>query len=527
MKKILTYILIGAVSLGAVSCKKLDINENPNRPTEGTPTLVLPQAIVATAALSQSYNSSFYYNGGFFANVYGFGAYGSTVSLNYTSLDYNTLWVNSYDNLTDYQYVIDNTSGDATLAYSNAAARIMKAFVFSKIVDNWGDAPYSEALKGQLALTPKYDKAADIYKALVAELTSSIATITAAQPINTTATIVPSADPMFGGDMTKWKRFANTLKLRLLVKMAAVPEVASFATTEFASFDNTVGVLDDDALVNPGYVKQGSRLAPIYLSLAANESDARSATSSLPSTWIYSFYNGSKLSDAGRGAVIFRLFPLTQKNQLGNENLASTVIPPLGSTAWYTGADFSTPGLGAVKGPSQGQVIMLLAEANFLKAEAIARGYIAGDAASAFDAGITGSFSYLFKSQTGVVDPTKNVTAAVANYKAENPTSYLVNFNLAITLNQRIEAIITQKYIAMNPINCDEAFAEFRRTTYPTIVNGSTNPTSTFASLQSTSTSPDKLLTRLPYASSEYARNPNNTPQNVNIFTAKIFWDLN
>jgi hypothetical protein len=527
MKKILTYLLIGAVSLGVVSCKKLDINENPNRPTEGTPTLVLPQAIVATAALSQSYNSTYYYNGGFFANVYGFGAYGNTVSLGYTSLDFNNLWINSYDNLTDYQYVIDNTGADANLAYSNAVARIMKSFVFSKIVDNWGDVPYSEALKGQLALTPKYDKGVDIYKSLVGELTSAIALINTAQPLTSTTPIVASSDPMFGGNMNRWKRFANTLKLRLLVKMAAVPEATSFATTEFAAFDNTLGVLEDDALVNPGYLKQAGRLAPIYLSLAANESDARSATSSLPSTWIYSFYNGAKLSDPGRGSVVFRNFPNTQRNQLGNENLASTVIPPAGSTAWYTGADFSTPGLGAVKGPSQGQVIMLLAEANLVKAEAIVRGFIPGDAAATFDAGVSGSFKYLFKSQTGVVDASKDVAASLAAYKAANPTSYLVNFNLATSTAQRVEAIITQKYIAMNPINCDEAFAEFRRTAYPAIVNGSSVPTATFASTQSTSTSPDRLLVRLPYASSEYQRNPNNTPQNVNIFTAKIFWDLN
>jgi len=527
MKKILTYLLIGAVSLGAVSCKKLDINENPNRPTTGTPTLVLPQAIVATAAISQSYNSTYYYNGGFFANVYGFGAYGPTVSLNYTSLTYDGLWINSYDNLTDYQYVIENTGGDGTLAYSNAVARIMKSFVFSKIVDNWGDVPYSEAVQGQLALTPKYDKGVDIYKALVGELNTAITTITTAQPLTTTAPIVASSDPMFSGDMNKWKQFANTLKLRLLVKMAAVPDATSFATTEFTTFDNTLGVLTDDALVNPGYLKQATRLAPIYLSLGANESDARSATSSLPSRWIYSFYDGGKLSDVGRGSVVFRNFPNTQRNQLGNENLASTVIPPEGSTAWYTGANFSTPGLGAVKGPAQGQVIMLLAEAKLLQAEAIVRGFLPGNAATVFDAGVAGSFRYLFKSQTGVVDASKNVDASLAAYKAENPSSYLVNFALATSSAQRIEAIITQKYIAMNPINCDEAFAEFRRTTYPTIVNGSSNPTATFASIQSTSTSPDRLLVRLPYAASEYQRNPNNTPQNVSIFTAKIFWDLN
>ena len=525
MKKILTYLMIGAVAVGVVSCKKLDINDNVNNPTTATPGLVLPQAITATAALSQSYNSTFYYPGGFMANVYGFGAYGAAVSLNYTTLSFDGLWRSSYDNLTDYQYVVDNTAADATLAYSNSIARIMKSFVFAKLVDNYNNVPYSEALKGNMLLTPKYDNAADIYKDLVAQLNASITTITAGQASASTANIVSSGDPMFAGDMNKWKQFANTLKLRLLIKMAGVSDLTSFTTPEFTAFNNTIGVLTDDAVVNPGYQKQAGRVNPLYRSLGSDENNTRVATSNLPSTWIYSFYNGTKLRDAGRGSVVFRLFPNTANNQLGQENLASTVVPPAGSTAWFTGTDYDTPGLGAVKGPSQGQVLILAAESRFLQAEAYVRGYSAGNAGTAFDAGVTASFNYLFKNQTGTVDASKNVTTAVATYKADNETSRLVNFALATTPAQQVEAIITQKYIAMNVINCDEAFAEFRRTTYPTISGN--GPTTTFASIQSASTSPDKLITRLPYASSEYSLNPSNVPQNVNFFTAKIFWDVN
>ena len=525
MKKILTYLIIGAVTVGAVSCKKLDINDNPNTPTTATPGLVLPQALTATAAMSQSYNSTFYYPGGFMANVYGFGAYGASVSLNYTTLSFDGLWRGSYDNFLDYQYVIDNTASDATLAYSNSIARIMKSFMFSKLVDNFNNVPYSEALKGNMLLTPKYDNAADIYKDLVAQLNISISAITTAEASVATATVVSSGDPMFGGNMTKWKQFANTLKLRLLIKMAGVADLRSFTTTEFAAFNNTIGVLTDDAIVNPGYQKQAGRVNPLYRSLGSDENNNRVATSNLPSTWIYSFYNGAKLRDTGRGSVVFRLFPNTATNQLGQENLASNIVPPAGSTAWFTGADYDNPGLGAVKGPAQGQVIMLAAEAKFLQAEAYARAYLAGIAETSFNEGVTASFTYLFKNQTGTVDGTKNVQAAVAAYRAENVGSPLVNFALALTTPAQIEAIITQKYIAMNVINCDEAFAEFRRTTYPTISGNS--PTTTFASIQSASTSPDKLITRLPYASSEYSLNPGNVPQNVNFFTAKVFWDVN
>lgn len=525
MKKILTYLIIGAAAMGAVSCKKLDINTNPNSPTSATPGLVLPQAITATAAMSQSYNSTFYYPGGFMANVYGFGAYGASVSLNYTTLSFNSLWRDSYDNATDYQYVIDNTTGNATLAYSNSIARIMKSFMFAKLVDNYNNVPYSEALKGNVLLTPKYDNAADIYKDLVAQLNIAIAAITTGQASVSTATIVSSGDPMFGGDMNKWKQFANTLKLRLLIKMAGVSSLTSFTTPEFTAFNNTIGVLTDDAIVNPGYQKQANRVNPLYRSLASDENNTRVATSNLPSTWIYSFYNGTKLRDDGRGSVVFRLFPNTATNQLGQENLASTIVPPAGSTAWFTGTDYNTPGLGAVKGPSQGQVLILAAEAKFLQAEAYARGYLTGDAATAFNAGITASFTYLFKNQAGTVDASKNVTTSVATYLTSNTNSRLVNFGLATNVEQRVEAIITQKYIAMNVINCDEAFAEFRRTAYPAI--SGTAPTTTFASIQSASTSPDKLITRLPYASSEYSLNPGNVPQNVNFFSAKVFWDVN
>jgi hypothetical protein len=205
--------------------------------------------------------------------------------------------------------------------------------------------------------------------------------------------------------------------------------------------------------------------------------------------------------------------------------LADNVIPPAGSTAWYTGKDFNTPGLGVAKGPAQAQVIMLLAEARLLYAEAIVRGYLSGDARVQFEEGIKSSISYLFEDQTGAVVGDAN--AALATYLADNAESFLANFALAVTPEQKIEAIITQKYIAMNVINCDEAFAEFRRTGFPRIVNGSANPTLSFASIQSTSTSPDKLISRLPYPQVEYNLNQANVPQNVNIFSEKIFWDLN
>jgi hypothetical protein len=527
MKKIYNGLLLVALVLGVSSCKKyLDINANPNTATTSSPGLVLPQAIVATAAVSQAYNSAYYYPGGFAANIFGVGGYGAGLTYAYTAASFNNLFNSVYDNGTDYQYVIDNTSSTPSLVYSTSIARIMKAFIFSKLVDQYNDVPYTEALKGSALLTPKYDKAEDIYKDLVAQLTLSINAISEGQAGNVANAVIASTDPMFGGKMDLWKQFANTLKLRLLIKMAGVPELQSFARTEFTAMNTTVGFLSTDALVNPGYVKEAGRQNPLYNSLAFTSDNTRAQSQAVPTIWIFTFYDGFKISDQGRGFAMYRGFPNTPKNRLGEENLASTVIPPAGSTSWFTGTDATTPYIGVAKGPSQGQPIILAAESRFLQAEAYARGYIAGNAKTAFDEGIKASFKYIYQDQTGAaIAGWDYVSESEAYQKEENPTNPLVNFPTA-GLDAQIEAIITQKYIAMNVIHCDEAFNEFKRTEFPRIVEGSSDGRLTFASKTSVSTRGDKLLGRVIYPQQEYNLNGTNVPAGITLFGSRIFWDL-
>ncbi|KQM65235.1 hypothetical protein ASE74_10230 [Pedobacter sp. Leaf216] len=533
MKKIFNGLFIISLALGFTSCKKyLDINDNTNSSTSSTPELVLPQAIVGTASVSQAYNSAYYFPGGFAANIYGVGGYGAGVTYAYTASSFTNLFSSVYDNATDYQYVIDNTTGKPALAYSNAIARIMKAFIFSKLVDQYNDVPYTDALKGSSNLTPKYDKAEDIYKDLVSQLNLSIKLITDGQAVTTTTVVASSTDPLFGSkkeqQMNYWKRFANTIKLRLLIKMAGVPALSSFATTEFAALNLTIGFIDDDALVQPGYVKESGRQNPLYNSLAFASDNTRSQSQAIPTTWIFTFYNGNKISDQGRGYAMYRGFPNTATNRLGEENVGSTVIPPANFTSWFTGTDANTPYIGVAKGPSQGQPIMLAAESRFLQAEAFARGYLTGNAQTAFDEGIKASFKYIYQDQNGAPIPNWEYVSESKAYQVdENPTNRLVNYNLAADLNQKIEAIITQKYIAMNVINCDEAFNEFKRTGYPKIVEGSSDGRLTFASKQSVSTRPDKLIGRILYPQQEFNLNTSNVPAGVTLFGSRIFWDLN
>lgn len=526
MKKIFIYFLIGGIAMMSSSCKKyLDINENPNDFTSGTPNVILPQAIVGAAAIGNSFNLSFADFSGARANAGGFGGFGAIVTYDFTSLSYEGLWTSSYDNANDFQYVINETSGDPALIFSTSIARIMKSLVFERLVNQFNDVPYSEALLSIEKLSPKYDPAVDVYKACIAELDKAVADISSGQAATGTTAILPASDPMFGGEMNKWKRFANTIKLRMLIKMAGVTALQGYTNTAFGSFDTSLGIITEDAIVQPGYVKT-ERPSPVYSAIGYAGNGNNVTTSRIPTKWMYSFYNGTKLDDNFRGSVIYRGFPSSIINQLGDESSGVPQASSAGS-AWITGTKESASLSGVVKGPAMGTPIMILSEAKFLLAEAYARNYLTGNDETTFYNGITESFRYLYKDVSNTVPASLDPVADAMTYRTDNATSALVNYSLATTLAQKIEAIITQKYIALNMIANDETFNEFRRTTYPTIVNGSTNATATFASLLSISTHIDKLPTRILYPQQEYNLNPANAPTGINKFSSLIFWDPN
>jgi len=519
MKKLVLYGFMGVMVLGT-SCKKyLDVNDNPNQATSATPQLILPQALTGTASNVNGFNSYGAQLTGFMANAGGYGGFGSAISYNFSANDNSGRWTSTYDNLEDYQAILDYTEGKPEYSYFNAVARIMKAHGFQLLVDAYNDVPYTDALKGANNLTPTYTDAKVIYKDLADQLDKAIATITTGQ---STPGVTPlgSADVMFKGDLTKWKQFANTLKLRILVHGNGK---VTFSNKTF----DAAGFLTTDAMINPGYTRDNGRQNPKWNTWGFGYTGSDANKAWMPNTFVFGFYNGAKLTDAKRGAAIYYQFPGTGTNRLGVE---STSVPasPSGSF-WYpsTNRDGKTAGnaTGVLKGPEAGMPIITAAESYFLQAEGVVRGIITGNAKTLFNAGIAASFNYLYMKPDGTISgsPAADATA----YITANTTSPLVNFDLATTTAQQIEAIITQKYIALNMVNSDEAWNEYRRTHYPTIIStaGATG-TQTFASSVSESTAPDKLPTRILYPTSEGSYNSTNVPKGISPYSSKIFWAL-
>ncbi|RZK21126.1 MAG: SusD/RagB family nutrient-binding outer membrane lipoprotein [Pedobacter sp.] len=530
MKRLLKLTILSIIIFTATSCKKyLDVNENTNAATESSPNLVLPAALNNTASNFITYFNYGAWMAGYQANAGGYSFTGSTYfTYNWNSGTNNGLFNSAYTDLRSYQYIIKSTTGVNKFVLFNAVSRVMKSYYYQILVDEYGNVPYSEGLAGTDNLTPHYDDASTIYKSLVTEIDAAIKDLQT-YGSSSVVTTLGSADVMFKGDATKWIKFANNIKLRILTR-AQAGTLASYAASGFNTF-SAEGFLTEDITINPGYVSTSARQNPIWNAYHSTYtgSNGSYAAQQIPTRWIYAFYNGTKLSDANRGALLYKNFAAgtTPINQLGNETSVSSWIS--GYPAWYIGTAtaLNAPETqGIIKSRVMGQLIMPAAETYFLLAEAALNGHLlSGDAGTNFENGIKASYNYLQKSGTTTTSATDAaLTTYLTAYKTANATSYLVNYSLATTNAQRLEAIITQKYIALNFVNGYEAWQEFKRTGYPAI--SGTAATTTFVSLQSSASSADRLPVRNLYPTTEYNLNPN-VPAGLNAYTSKIFWDVN
>ncbi|WP_448137463.1 SusD/RagB family nutrient-binding outer membrane lipoprotein [Sphingobacterium siyangense] len=521
--------------LVASSCKKaLDINDNPNSPTQSTPELVLPQAMVATALSVPTYNT---YGGrlvGYYATSGGVSGWGDMITYDFSTGFMTGLWSTPYNTLTDLQYVVDKAGAEKPSF--TQAAEVLKAYNYANLVDTYNDIPYSEALKGAAILTPKYDKAADIYVDLAKKLDVAIAFFKSAPE----DLAFENADVIFGGNTTSWAQFANTLKLRLVLRAGSK---AAFANK---TIDN-IGVIESDVIVQPVFTKIAGKQNPMWNTWAYGADNAAVGTwgtQFIPTNYVMAFYDGFKIEDTERASLVFANGISTNKNQLGNVDNPPTGVAP---SAWVmrpvSGAISGTNyrGLGVIKGPAAGQPLMLASESQFLAAEGALEGIITGGEEAAkgyFEKGIKSSYNYLYMNEADT--PTKSAADADAylvDYKETNINSYLVNFlkfiddtgnapvERSTTKAERTEAIITQKYIALNFLFGHEAWNEYRRTGYPKIVgiNTTANARTTFVSIASRATSTDKLPTRILYPNTEFSYNAANVPS-VDKYASKIFW---
>jgi hypothetical protein len=452
--KALKKILIICVVIGAFgSCKKqlLDINTDPNNPTtaSASPGLVLSNALNTTAGIynnSTNGNNYFVWAGLWLGHIAYSGNYAiatENISYNLTNSFAAGTWDNLYDNNEDYDFV-EKKGVESGNNFYRAIGMFMKAYNFQTLVDLYNNVPYTEALQGTKNSSPKYDNGKDIYVDLGKKMDTAIALFKASG--NTTIT----GDIMFDGDADKWTTFANTVKLRFLLRQSEVNGAA--AKSQAAAISG--GFLTENATVNPGYLNSAGKMNPFW-----------GANVNVSGTYTQTLYRG--------GAFAIQFY----KNN--NDPRLAKFYTPNGS-GQYAGNLFGDQGVpnsqtsgigpGVLKSYNQPAVIMLAAESYFLQAEAVLRGWISvsGETAqSLYEKGVTASFAYL------------GLTAAQAQTYYSQAGNKNTTWSATSGFQEQLALIIRQKWAAETWINEFEPFNDYRRLHLPADIPLSTSPFST------------------------------------------------
>ena len=221
-----TLVIVSLVAMGLAvgGCDLTDLNENPNAPSSANPDELLTQAQQDLADII--WND---YSGGFWMR------YGQHLTTNqYTEGDRfqypsrraganNSNWADLYYVLNDLQQIVRlnrQSPGEVNAFGPNAnqiaIAKILQAYTFQWMTDVWGPIPFTEALGGRDTgnFAPAYTGQQQIYTALIDSLTS------ASQMIDTGSPALATGDLVYGGDMSKWKKLANALKMRVAMRMS-------------------------------------------------------------------------------------------------------------------------------------------------------------------------------------------------------------------------------------------------------------------------------------------------------------------
>ena len=221
------YITALLVAFAAISsCTKdfEDINTNPNAPLQVQPSLLLRQVIY-------DYGEEMSYEGFVAGNL--LGQY--LTALDFNLFDRHALkspqlggnpWPVFYTNLRDNEIILEQARTTEANRVYEGPALIMKAYMAAALTDIYGDVPYFEAFKGkEVTTTPKYDAQEDIYLAEGGILDNLDKGIAAIQNYN--GAIKLEGDILFNGNLDNWIQFANSLKIKSLMRISAKTDVAS------------------------------------------------------------------------------------------------------------------------------------------------------------------------------------------------------------------------------------------------------------------------------------------------------------
>jgi hypothetical protein len=462
-----------ALAAGACNDGLTDVNVNPNVPTDVPTSLLIRPAITGSAS---------YLGVGMTWNHAGLWAQ-HVAQIQYTDEDQYVVRDGSVQGFWDFWYdgplkdtqMIINKARETNRPNEEAIGLILKSWNFGALTDMYGDAPYSEALQGEQGIfAPSYDTQQEIYNGIFADLKR------AAEMINTGGAGFGTADLIYAGNMARWQKFANSLRMRHAIHLTKVDPARARAEFEaamtapggvFASNDDEArfAFLSSSPNRNPFFENQltrnDHRISKAMVDRLQATNDPRLPIYANPTEADATQYVGHQ-NGVSHGVQ------LTTRSKVGN---------------WFTS-------------PTSPVFFQRYAEVLFIRAEAAQRGWNAGGTArELYNQAVTASMK-----QYGISD------AAIATFLAQ-PS---VNFDAAAN---KLDLIARQKWVALFGQG-HEAFTEWRRTGQPQLVAGPDN------------LNQGRIPRRLPYPSLEQSLNGANystatSRQGDITINGRVWWD--
>ena len=435
--------MVGLIALVSGCTKDFDeINVTPNSPTAVNSGLLLPQIqrdmmnalmgetwgigniVIQHTAKNQFVNEDRYLWG-----------------------ELNSIWNNVYDNMRDVKIILQQSEANGEQNYK-AVALIMKSWMFTLATDAYGDVPYSEALNAKEGQNyPKYDKQEDIYNGILSDLK------TASDLLGTSSEAV-AGDVIFKGDITKWKKLANSLRIRALMRISNKRDVSADLRSIVDNAANypVFESVADNAVYS--YASSAPDQFPLHSSRIGSFNEFRASKTLLDTL---------KTLNDPRMPIFFRPTPST----IGSANPVYVGIPngmnDVDALQFNGGPQFqstigtlfyeeavTSKGLSIAKG-----VIMTFAELQFLLAEAAEKGLISGDAKTYYENGVNASFSFY-----GLTTPANYFTLPQVDYTGSQ--------------QQKLSKIGFQKWVSLY-FQGLEAWFDWRRTGIPALLPGISN----------------------------------------------------
>jgi hypothetical protein len=520
MKKIFLTLII---AFGFLSCDNfLEEELSPNSPQDSN---IAPDKKLAAALTglyrTQAINLNQYGNRLSYAwglNVNGFTGTPDEFTYAYTTSTGSIIWENLYLNIDNFQNILNFPNSNHKYDNHFAVAKLMKVNGMQYIISLYGDAPYSQAFKQLSNPTPAYDDDKQIFKDLLKLIDEARLSLNDGIATTYSSTIpLGVEDIVFKGNLNLWLEYANTLELKLLIKLSNTTdsEMISIRNTRFSAL-NGLPFISDDAIINPGYnASTLTQFNPFYNNFGRDLTGATTGgfRSNVAASYIAKILNGQENNPHINTVGIADLrknrnFRLVSGNIAGVVQgdvsaLAGGGAPnPISSLGQYITGDLTTElpfdANKAVKnGASRNGFLMLKSESLFLQSEAVHRGYLTGSAQTLFEDGIKASYAFYSK-LWGNLAPGFAITNSI------NASTYIANSSNNIGIGwdgtpDKIEAIMTQKWLALNGVSGIEPYLDHVRTGFP------------YLPLPITATKPNRP-NRLLYPNSEYTTNSANVP---------------